>query len=430
MANTHHTGIPLLQWAGAYPPCTPSVVISADINPFCAGDSVTFTPSFLCITDVVITAYAWVLNGSIVSASNVPYVTTTLVDGDTVYLLFVTSVGNTYYSNVVTMVEATSGCVELGLELTFDNIVNAPVANPASVSDWNTLFDLPTNGTPFTSVEVTGNVVNLIGGSGITIVTEYLGANYIGYALTGIVDNASCVVAIETNVFTSCLFTEDVIFPAVVWVKQNSFTYCTFQKDALFAALTSIPTGNFGTGAFEETIFSGNTDFTALQTAYDFSFWYAVFANDLNFPALITARQACFEGITLGGDCIMSSLVTAYDNCFRSIVFTGATSFPLLTTFAGVNGFLNTTFPNDISLPSLATTHDSCFENAVFNGNIYLPSVTSLGLSVLDNSVFLGITGKTFTLTIPTALMTCNSGNPDGDIQYLNANNTLTIVQV
>ena len=41
-----------------------------------------------------------------------------------------------------------------GLELTFDDIANVPVADASSVSDWNTFFDLPTNGIPFTSVVV------------------------------------------------------------------------------------------------------------------------------------------------------------------------------------------------------------------------------------------------------------------------------------
>jgi hypothetical protein len=41
--------------------------------------------------------------------------------------------------------------------------------------------------------------------------------------------------------------------------------------------------------------------------------------------------------------------------------------------------------------------------------------------------MFYNISGETITLTVPSALMTCNSGNPDGDIQYLQANNTVTI---
>ncbi len=47
-----------------------------------------------------------------------------------------------------------------------------------------------------------------------------------------------------------------------------------------------------------------------------------------------------------------------------------------------------------------------------------------------NDDVFGGFTGQSITLTIPAALMTCNGGNPDGDIAYLQANNTVTIVTV
>ena len=49
------------------------------------------------------------------------------------------------------------------LELTFDDIANVPVADAYSVSDWNTFFDLPVNGNPFTSVEVEEPWVSKIG---------------------------------------------------------------------------------------------------------------------------------------------------------------------------------------------------------------------------------------------------------------------------
>jgi len=56
------------------------------------------------------------------------------------------------------------------LELTFDDIANVPVADASSVSDWNTFFDLPTNGTPFTSVQVVDNVVKLYGGDLLNLI--------------------------------------------------------------------------------------------------------------------------------------------------------------------------------------------------------------------------------------------------------------------
>lgn len=60
----------------------------------------------------------------------------------------------------------------------------------------------------------------------------------------------------------------------------------------------------------------------------------------------------------------------------------------------------------------------------------YLPSCTQLGATVGNNGLFYLMLSKNVTLTIAASLMTCNSGLPDGDIQYLQANNTVTVITV
>jgi hypothetical protein len=83
------------------------------------------------------------------------------------------------------------------------------------------------------------------------------------------------------------------------------------------------------------------------------------------------------------------------------------------------------------NLPSLTIVGNGCFFQCVSVITINLPSCTDLGKTVGDNAVFDLINlGNTITLTVPSALMTCNSGNPDGDIQYLQANNTVIIITV
>lgn len=65
--------------------------------------------------------------------------------------------------------------------------------------------------------------------------------------------------------------------------------------------------------------------------------------------------------------------------------------------------------------------------------SLNISGCTDLGGSVYDDGVFNGLnllTGLNITLTIPSALMTCNGGLPDGDIQYLQANNNVTIIEV
>jgi hypothetical protein len=60
---------------------------------------------------------------------------------------------------------------------------------------------------------------------------------------------------------------------------------------------------------------------------------------------------------------------------------------------------------------------------------IYIPLCEAVGPSVLNNSLFdSNLIGKNITLTVPVSRMTCNAGLPDGDIQFLQANNTVTII--
>ena len=110
MALTHHTGIPRMTWIGEYPPCVPYVTIGVDVNPFCPGDSVTFTPSYHCIDGIEISTYVWSVNNVLVSSSGEAFTSDELSDGDKVFLAFSDSNGNTYFSNIITVSEKSEGC--------------------------------------------------------------------------------------------------------------------------------------------------------------------------------------------------------------------------------------------------------------------------------------------------------------------------------
>lgn len=287
--------------------------------------------------DSEIISYGWVVNGSIQSTSAEPFVTNTLTNGNSVYMFFITSIGQTYFSNVITMQEKTEGCEEPGLELTFDNISNVPVADASSVSDWNTFFDLPTNGNPFTSVVVDGDKVILIGGSGIT------GKTYLFYETSTLIrfdDQSGCIIELALN----CIFGE-------YYCEYVSLPNCT----------------NIGQANFSEMLFDGI---------------------EFILPNADVIGAGCFDG----------------------------SNFHIL------------------ELPECTSIGNGAFS---MNGTSVLPNITSismpkllnLGSTVGYNSIF-NMSGYSFTLTIPAALMTCNGGNPDGDIQYLQANNTVTIITV
>lgn len=197
------------------------------------------------------------------------------------------------------------------LELTFDDIANVPVADASSVSDWNTFFDLPTNGTEFSSVVVIENVVTLIGGSGITIKDNLFASNI---NILKIIDNSNCVVELG------------------------------------FQAL-----------------------------------WRCFNLNECSFPSVIIVGNYCFE----------------YDYLLEVM-----------------------------NLPSATTIGVAAFYVCYGILNYNLSSCINLGSTTGDDFVWSDIDSQTITLTIPAALMTCNGGGPDGDIQYLQENNTVTIVTI
>ena len=113
---------------------------------------------------------------------NVPFGTYTVeetaVDGYTNGTVGDVTVSRSDKNGTVNVINAVVS--PLALEIAFDDIENVPVADASNISDWNTFFGLPANGTAFTSVEVVGSVVKLYGGSDISISnTLFAGNTYI-----------------------------------------------------------------------------------------------------------------------------------------------------------------------------------------------------------------------------------------------------------
>lgn len=92
--------------------------------------------------------------------------------------------------------------------------------------------------------------------------------------------------------------------------------------------------------------------------------------------------------------------------------------------------FSNATSLTKVILPAVTNITSNCFESCYLLTMLNISSCSNLGPTVNDNNVFAGVNNNIITLTVPSALMTCNSGNPDGDIQYLQANNAVTIITV
>jgi hypothetical protein len=92
--------------------------------------------------------------------------------------------------------------------------------------------------------------------------------------------------------------------------------------------------------------------------------------------------------------------------------------------------FSDATSLTTVILPAILTISGNCFQLCYSLTTFNISSCTNLGETVGNDDVFYGINNNIITLTVPLALMTCNAGNPDGDIQYLQANNTVTIITV
>ena len=228
----------------------------------------------------------------------------------------------------------TTTTAPLSLKLTFNDIANANslVGDASSVTDWNTFFDLPTYGNPFTSVVIVGNEVKLFGGSDINLRVDVFSATT---SLISVDDLIGCIVNANGYSFANNPNLINLSLPALINTGYDSFCYAC------------------------ESLIS------------------------VNLPSLVTAGGSSFE------------------QCY------------LLTT---------------INLPSLTTMGTYGLYDCISLTTINIPSCTDLGGTVGNDSVFDNIIGNTITLTVPSALMTCQLGNPDGDIVYLQANNSVTII--
>ena len=96
----------------------------------------------------------------------------------------------------------------------------------------------------------------------------------------------------------------------------------------------------------------------------------------------------------------------------------------------GDSAFSQCTSLTTIELPSAIKIDYGVFQDCTALTSIELPACTNLGGSAGEDGVFDRISGNTITLKVPSALTTADRGNPDGDIVYLQDNNTVTVVTV
>lgn len=308
--------------------------------------------------------------------------------------------------------------VELGLRLTY-----TPGNLPANdLAAWNTFFDLPANGTAFTSMATAGDEVTLIGGAGITLKASLFRTSA---TLLKIEDDVDCVVAIaggkNAGALSLCSALNTVTLNGVTTVAQEglftnaaltslSMTACTTMGQAAIMKCTSITTISLpaltstGLSCFIDC--SGATTFTLplLTSAGNSTFANCTSATTFTLPELLTAGANCF------------------DACSSNIIF----NLPKVTS-AGTQCFNSCTSATTFTLPLLTSAGNSCFANCTAATLINIPLCTALGTDPTDATVFNLITGQTITLNVAAVNATNNAGGVHASIVYLSANNTDTI---
>lgn len=134
------------------------------------------------------------------------------------------------------------------LRLTFDSILNTPVLNPNSVSDWNEFFDLPVNGNPFSSVAVDQNVVSLVNEGTFSLDTP----GWIFTNLVKIEDSGSVTSIIGNSLMGSPILT-DAVFPKVTEILSTPFYWCYAIQNIYIPVCTNLGgTVGYDTG-FQDT---------------------------------------------------------------------------------------------------------------------------------------------------------------------------------
>ncbi len=256
------------------------------------------------------------------------------------------------------------------LTLTWNNILNVPVADPSDVNQWNTFFNLPTNGKSFSRVAVSGNEVLLYGGLNISVSDSLFDVNS---NLLSIADVKS-IVSIGANSFLGCSLTAATL-PVCTSISISSFD----SSEIEFVNLPScVSIGDYGFASTNVSMF--------------------------NLPSCISVGNYSFAGCSFLNQVYLPKCVSI-----------------------GISSFFNCINIESLELPNCATISQSAFQGCVQLSNLSIPVCTNLGGSVANNSVFNGVIGNNFTITIPSALMTNNGGNPDGDMQYLIAQNQVTL---
>jgi len=298
------------------------------------------------------------------------------------------------------------------LELTFDDINNLDLLDPTDESEWNTMFDLPIYGSPFTSAIVNSNKVTLIGGSDITLKYGFLGGN--AYYLTSIVDTG-CIILLESYpIFDGYkgpfqLLTT-IEFPYLESIIDNGFAYTKITSFVIGDSTISIGTTIFQTNFYITSITVGK----GLTTIASNSFRGTIALEDINVNSdnsnfcdidgiLFNKSQTTIlyygQGRESTSYVIPNSVTSIGDHTFEGCTNLTSITIPSGITSIGDYAFSGCSYIESLTIPNTVTSIG-------FAGFFGCNSITSLTIpanvtSIGDNA-FCGL--DITTLTIPSTV--------------------------
>lgn len=290
------------------------------------------------------------------------------------------------------------------VELVWDDIANVPFDTLAEYNGAATGDDTGL-ATPFTSLVQSGNTQRLYGGSHIKLDTGILADTT---HLVSINDPCGTFTVIGDSALRNNLALTFVNMIGVLTVETAAF-----ENDSALSYVNLPNVIVMGDQVLNNCSSLISLDFPKLEQVGYNAFKLCSSVNYINLPKLITAGDSAFSNISnYASDLSLPSLQTAGPYCFNNMY--------------SCTGF---------NLPKVQDIGHNCFQDDIYATFYYMPKCTNLGGSTGDDGVWTNITNRPnpITVTIPVALMTCDSGNPDGDIVWFTdvaQGNTVNIVTV
>ena len=206
------------------------------------------------------------------------------------------------------------------LDLYFDNIAYADllVGDSSNISDWNTFFNLPSLGTSFSSVSVSGNTVSLYGGNNIQL-KPYIFRDYTH--LLKFSDNGGAIKNFMEESFGGPLGTSSLT--EIYSLGVENVYYRTFYN---CNSLTSIDLPNLlhiTNESFSNCTQMGSFYFPLLTTAGEYCFNGCLSATTFNLPSLSACSSWFFYNCSVATTFYLPSLVNLGGTVGDDSIFEG-----------------------------------------------------------------------------------------------------------